>query len=230
MPKPFPHSFLFHLTSFPDEVGNLLQEGATNVNKIAELENQLAVYKTAYHSVESKLNDAQYKIKVLLFSDRLYSHLGIIQLWTGFRIVTLLDGDGAIFSSDLIKRGKIGGQEAAQTLSEAIQKYVTTNYGVNPYQLSVHLFLNKQGLTDALGRTVTSVVKSKFEDFLMGFNQAAERFLVVDVGSDKEAADTKIKSKGYSFILILSFPKTFTFSPSAGRYSATPGIQDNFRR
>ena len=39
----------------------------------------------------------------------------------------------------------------------------------------------------------------------MGFNQAAERFLVVDVGSAKEAADAKIKSKGYSFIPILFF-------------------------
>ena len=127
----------------------------------------------------------------------LYSHLGIIQLWTGFRIVTLLDGDGAIFSSDLIKRGKTGGQEAAQILSENIQKYVTSKYGANAYQISIHLFLNKQGLMDALGRNVTSVVRSKFEDFLMGFNQASERFLVVDVGNAKEAADAKIKSKGY---------------------------------
>jgi len=201
----FFHSFLFHSTSFLDEVGNLLQEEATNVNKIAQLDRELSVYKEAYVTAESELNDAKNQLKVLLFSDRLYSHLSIIQLMTGFRIVTLLDGDGTIFSSDLIKRGKTGGQEAAQTLSENIQKYITTTYGVNTYQLSVHLFLNKQGLTDALGRTVNSVVKSKFEDFLMGFNQAAERFLVVDVGNAKEAADAKIKSKFHSFILILPF-------------------------
>jgi len=202
---PFFHSLLFHSTSFPDEVGNLLQEEATNVNKIAELEHQLNVYKKAYNSVESQLNDAQNQIKVLLFSDRPHSHSGVIQLMTGFRIVTLLDGDGAIFSLDLIKRGKTGGQEAAQSLSENIHKYVTTKYGVNPYQLSVHLFLNKQGLMDALGRATNSVVKSKFEDFLMGFNQAAERFLVVDVGNAKEAADAKIKSKCPSSILISPF-------------------------
>jgi hypothetical protein len=29
----------------------------------------------------------------------------------------------------------------------------------------------------------------------MGFNQAAERFMIVDVGSGKEAADAKIKGK-----------------------------------
>ena len=29
----------------------------------------------------------------------------------------------------------------------------------------------------------------------MGFNQAAERFMMVDVGSEKEAADAKIKGR-----------------------------------
>lgn len=36
-------------------------------------------------------------------------------------------------------------------------------------------------------------LKQKFEDFVIGFNQAAERFLMVDVGTAKEAADAKIK-------------------------------------
>lgn len=35
--------------------------------------------------------------------------------------------------------------------------------------------------------------KTKFDDFIMGFNQAAERFIMLDVGSAKEAADTKIR-------------------------------------
>ena len=204
----FFYPFLFYSTFFPDEVSNLLQKEAVNVSKIDELEDQLAVYKTAYNSVESELSDAKNKIKVLLFSNHLYNHLGIIQLWSGFRIVTLLDGNGAIFSFDLIKRGKPGGQGAAQSLSENVQKYVTTKYGTNSYQLFVQLFLNKQGLMDALGRAGYSVAKSNLEDFLMGFNQASERFLVVDVGSAKEAADAKIKSKVYSFILILSFSQT----------------------
>lgn len=37
--------------------------------------------------------------------------------------------------------------------------------------------------------------KAKFDDFVLGFNQAAERFIMLDVGGAKEAADTKIKGK-----------------------------------
>lgn len=39
------------------------------------------------------------------------------------------------------------------------------------------------------------MTKAKFEDFYIGFNQAAEKFLMVDVGSGKEAADAKIKGR-----------------------------------
>jgi len=46
---------------------------------------------------------------------------------------------------------------------------------------------------DTLGRSGHPVAKAKFDDFIIGFNQAAERFLMVDVGSAKEAADAKIK-------------------------------------
>lgn len=113
----------------------------------------------------------------------------------GYRIVTLLDGDGAIFSADLISRGKAGGQEAAQSLSDHISQYLATNYGVNQYQLWVYMFLNKRGLMDTFGRAGNLLAKQKFEDFFIGFNQAAERFLMIDVGGEKEAADAKIKGK-----------------------------------
>ncbi|KAF8914072.1 hypothetical protein CPB84DRAFT_54396 [Gymnopilus junonius] len=65
---------------------------------------------------------------------------------------------------------------------------------MNQYQLSVYVFLNKRGLTDTLGRAGLLAAKNKFEEFIIGFNQAAERFLMVDVGSAKEAADAKIKA------------------------------------
>ncbi|KAG5636433.1 hypothetical protein H0H81_008108, partial [Sphagnurus paluster] len=38
------------------------------------------------------------------------------------------------------------------------------------------------------------MVKARFEDFIIGFNEAAERFLMMDVGDAKEAADAKIKA------------------------------------
>lgn len=95
----------------------------------------------------------------------------------------------------MVARGKAGGQDAAQMLSDSILQHLSVNYGANQYQLWVYVFFNKRGLTDALGRGGNLMAKQKFEDFLMGFNQAAERFLMVDVGGAKEAADAKIKGK-----------------------------------
>lgn len=57
------------------------------------------------------------------------------------------------------------------------------------------MFLGKRGLSDAFGRAGLLAARAKFDDFIMGFNQAAERFIMLDVGSAKEAADTKIKGK-----------------------------------
>jgi hypothetical protein len=48
---------------------------------------------------------------------------------------------------------------------------------------------------DTYGRAGNWTVRTKFEEFYMGFNEAAEKFIMVDVGSRKEAADAKIKGK-----------------------------------
>jgi len=46
---------------------------------------------------------------------------------------------------------------------------------------------------DTFGRFKFVSAKANFNEFAMGFNQAAESFLMVDVGNLKEAADAKIK-------------------------------------
>lgn len=46
---------------------------------------------------------------------------------------------------------------------------------------------------EALGRAGFSTEKSKFDEFLAGFNQAGQRFVLVDVGAGKENADSKLK-------------------------------------
>jgi len=44
--------------------------------------------------------------------------------------------------------------------------------------------------------------KAKFDDFITGFNQAAERFIMLDVGSAKEGADAKIKGITMSLLFL----------------------------
>ena len=113
----------------------------------------------------------------------------------GHRIIALLDGDGAIFNPQIVSQGQAGGHSAAQKLSDAIIQHLTSTIGIHHYQLWVYVFLNKRGLLDTFGRVGLLSAKSKFEEFTLGFNQAAERFIMVDVGGAKEAADAKIKGE-----------------------------------
>ena len=72
------------------------------------------------------------------------------------------------------------------------------------FHLWVYLFYNKRGLLETFGRVGLSAAKLKFDDFIIGFNQAAERFLMVDVGGSKEAADAKIKGHLPRFTLVVT--------------------------
>ncbi|KAJ7173476.1 hypothetical protein C8R46DRAFT_115823 [Mycena filopes] len=76
-----------------------------------------------------------------------------------------------------------------------IQLYTISPQIMTPraIQLWVYVFFNKRGLTEALRRAGLGSLINKFEDFVLGFNQATERFLMVDVGTTKEAADAKLK-------------------------------------
>jgi hypothetical protein len=103
----------------------------------------------------------------------------------------LIDGDGAIFDLDLIAQGQEGGHKAASILSEGIMKRLPNQNGHQ--QLWVYVFLNKRGLSDTFHRLSEHQAKLKLDDFMIGFNQSTERFIMVDVGGAKEAADAKIK-------------------------------------
>jgi len=134
----------------------------------------------------------------------------------GHRVVALLDGDGVIFHPSLIVQGQAGGHTAARKLSDAIMNFLassTPDTGTY-YHLWVYVFLSKRGLAEAFrkagvvgvvetaaaipgggkGKSVTATA-NMLEDFMVGFNQAAERFVVIDVGGAKEAADAKIKGE-----------------------------------
>jgi hypothetical protein len=87
------------------------------------------------------------------------------------RAICLIDGDGMIFTPDLISAGREGGQRAAMTLNATIRPHI------NPkVSLWVYIFFNKRGLLDTLLRTgQTEVTRKGFEDFCAGFNQADQR-------------------------------------------------------
>lgn len=74
---------------------------------------------------------------------------------------------------------------------------------MHEYQLYVYIFLNKRGLSDTFNRHGLLQAKRSFDEFIIGFNQAKERFLMVDVGNAKEAADSKIKGMPSRLVFVL---------------------------
>lgn len=109
------------------------------------------------------------------------------------RIVCLIDGDGTVFSSELIAQGQEGGRLAAKQLSESVHFHLQAS--ANPCHLWTYVFFNKRGLMDTFARAGATFREARehFDDFIQGFNQSSERFVMVDVGTGKEAADAKIK-------------------------------------
>ncbi|KAJ3478992.1 hypothetical protein NLI96_g9368 [Meripilus lineatus] len=112
------------------------------------------------------------------------------------RVVCLIDGDGTIFSQELLALGEQGGHAAARELTRLILEYLKGNFTQSPSspELSVYIFLHKRGLMDALGMAGYHNEKAKFDDFIAGFNQAGQRFMMVDVGAGKENADSKLRA------------------------------------
>ncbi|KAG6832931.1 hypothetical protein H0H92_004815 [Tricholoma furcatifolium] len=168
------------------EILNLLNNETVYSDKIRQLEEDLTVWKRAYNDVNTeRLQLEKSKQDAAKEKEDLENQIK----------ASLLDGDGVIFSPDLIAQGRTGGHAAAQKLTDSILHHLSSNFGANQYQLWVYIFFNKRGLVDAFGRAGNLIAKTRFDDFMMGFNQAAERFVMVDVGDGKEAADAKIKAR-----------------------------------
>ncbi|KAJ7777175.1 hypothetical protein B0H16DRAFT_1712217 [Mycena metata] len=183
------------LDNLKDEVLNILRNEASYKETIRKLETELSVYKRAFVDVDTELKASQFQ---LLETEELNKRLekechSFKTQDKGHRVVMLLDGDGAIFSAQFIGQGQKGGHAAAQLLSDSTLQHIATNYDSRAIQLWVYVFFNKRGLVDAFRRTGLAPFINKFEDFVLGFNQATERFLMVDVGNTKEAADAKLK-------------------------------------
>ncbi|KAF8323732.1 hypothetical protein DL93DRAFT_7123 [Clavulina sp. PMI_390] len=102
--------------------------------------------------------------------------------------VTLIDGDGYLFSFDFIKQGKYGGQMAAVALSKAF-----TDVTDKRMRLHAIIYLNRNGLSELLYSNNIIQQKSDFDEFIVGFNQASPLLSIIDVGPGKEAADAKVR-------------------------------------
>ncbi|KIK96949.1 hypothetical protein PAXRUDRAFT_137313 [Paxillus rubicundulus Ve08.2h10] len=180
------HPIRGSLSRLSSEIDVLIATEEEYCARIEELSTSSGAYRAAYTSSQEEIKKKNERISVLLAE--LQALKGIEK-----RVICLLDGDGTIFSADLMNQGQEGGLEAARMLTEKIRRHLSCDRACEQFQLWVYHFYNKRGLLETFGRVGLSAARQKFEDFIMGFNQAAERFVMVDVGGSKEAADAKIK-------------------------------------
>jgi len=121
-------------------------------------------------------------------------------------ILCVVNGDENIFIRELLAQGQQGGRAAAQQLTKSIAEYLSNEdvhiFGRLSFWITV--YYNKMEFDDLM-RTHKICTSEQFEGFLTGFSQSSPRFLMVDVGFNKDAADSKIKEYLQTYI---RFPQT----------------------
>ncbi|KZT74652.1 hypothetical protein DAEQUDRAFT_659485 [Daedalea quercina L-15889] len=155
--------------------------------RVEELERELSVWKAALKTAEEEKRTLSKTVT------KLERNIGSLKEDNPL-ILCLIDGDGNIFSQDLLRLGLAGGRQAAALLTKGLNDHLASfdSPDIGRGQLWLTIYFNKTGLLETL--TQNNVCDAEqFEAFLMGFNQASPLFSMVDVGSGKEAADSKIK-------------------------------------
>ncbi|KAK0465147.1 uncharacterized protein EV420DRAFT_1512997 [Desarmillaria tabescens] len=180
--------------------GETVLENEQLHGRVQELEREVAVWKQGYINAENQTNLLQKEVVHLRqMTESLKEDNPLI--------LALVDGDGNIFSEELLRQGQAGGRNAAMMLTKGLTDYTAAVDARISARSRVWLtvYCNKQGLSDTL--VANDVCTSEqFEAFFLGFNQAAPLFSIIDVGTGKEAADTKIKEH---LRLFTRFPQTF---------------------
>lgn len=192
-----------------DEIDNIVENDVKSQKQLLEVNSDLSISKRAYASLEAEYASLKAsKEELEKQRDNLLTQIKVCSFLSSVplilissrkpnRIVVLVDGDGAIFNLDLIAEGIPGGQKAASRLSETIKQQYPNRAHLD---LAVYVFLNKHGLAAKFGRINKHDAKHKLNEFIVGFNQASERFLIADVGYAKEGADAKIKGALITFL------------------------------
>ncbi|RDB22628.1 hypothetical protein Hypma_010354 [Hypsizygus marmoreus] len=176
-------------------------------NRVAELEVELSVWKQA-HSVALEASERENKAHNVQVAalNRQISNLDCFRGNQNPLILCVINGDENIFIPELFGQGQQGGRAAAQKLTKSIAEYLA-NEDVHIFgRLSfwVTIYYNKMEL-GAILQAHNLCTPEQFEGFLAGFSQASPRFSLVDVGYNKDAADSKIKEYLETYI---RFPQT----------------------
>ncbi|KAH7104356.1 hypothetical protein BKA62DRAFT_694409 [Auriculariales sp. MPI-PUGE-AT-0066] len=174
--------------------------------RVEELERELSVWKLAMANSQKEQKALQRQVAVT--DDHPL-------------VLVLIDGDGTIFSQDLLVQGATGGRLAATKLSRGVLDQLTDELNGRRADVWVLLFLHKRGLGDTLVANGMIADAAQFDSFIHGFNQAGPLFSIVDVGAGKEAADNKVKECLRTFARFPQTIKVFFGGAHDNGYSAS---------
>lgn len=108
-------------------------------------------------------------------------------------ITALIDGDGMLFTTELISDGEKGGKEAANQLHASLLDYITTHLPhLESYRINVKIFADVSALSMILVKCKEIDRSDVLQEFIKGFNSTKLLFDIVDVGSKKDAAGDKV--------------------------------------
>jgi len=115
-------------------------------------------------------------------------------------VLVLIDADADIylFHEKYLKRGLLGGQEAADEFVSKVREYLValgSIIGASDVQIVVKAYANLSGLAQACVRAGMSGSVTDISQFWVGFSRRYPQVDFVDVGSGKEEADNKIRGE-----------------------------------
>ncbi|KAF7776060.1 hypothetical protein Agabi119p4_4453 [Agaricus bisporus var. burnettii] len=172
-----------------------LQRNAELENRVAELEVELLVWKQA-HSValEASERDTKAHNMQLASLNRQISNMDSFKSNFNPLILCVINGDEFLFKQDLVVQGYQGGRVAAQIITQSIAEYLTNEdihvFGRLSFWISI--YFNRTALKESFIET-NYCTPDQFDNFIAGFIHASPRFLAIDGGNSKDAAEAKIR-------------------------------------
>ncbi|KAI7281451.1 hypothetical protein KC340_g18767, partial [Hortaea werneckii] len=111
-------------------------------------------------------------------------------------VAVLIDGDGAKFSTELLRAQEPGGREAARRLNQAVRNYlkeIDPEHGTDVTTVVVSVWANLKFLSRALYVDGAISNTNHMMEFAEGFSRSRAEFDFVNVGRGKENADNKLR-------------------------------------
>jgi hypothetical protein len=111
-------------------------------------------------------------------------------------VMVLIDGDGYRFRDEQMQLGVQGCNEVAGLLQDCIRVYLRNSKFSNNCKIVARVYANMYGMRGHLSRSGCPRSAASLPKFAVGFSQRSGLFDFIDVGTEKEAADHKIKGGG----------------------------------